>query len=351
MHVRRTNTAAGGKPGLVLNQLAIRFRRRFQEPDALPMERVFNDRTDDGRRHLTEAFCGVWQKPFEAARDLVAVCNTAGNPTVKPLVFANFLAPNMTPVYAAVAARVGQALDRPAELIPGEDFAQLADGSVDLAFLCGLPYVRLCAQQPGRLRLVAAPVLDEPRYQDRPVYFSDVIVRRDSPAASFADLRGRSWAHNDPDSLSGCLLVRYHLIQMGEGEAFFGRVTLSGSHQASILQVVDGEVDASAIDSQVLGVECRQHPDLAHEIRVVAVLGPSTIQPVIVTEHVPMDDQAAVGAAICALGRDAESREVLAEGLIRRFTPIEDAAYDDIRRKVAAVESVPRGYQLAGLGA
>ena len=29
-----------------------------------------------------------------------------------------------------------------------------------------------------------------PRYQGRPVYFSDVIVRRDSPAMVFDDLRG-----------------------------------------------------------------------------------------------------------------------------------------------------------------
>jgi phosphonate transport system substrate-binding protein len=299
-----------------------------------------------------KVFCGVWQKPREAAIDLVAVCNTAVNATVKGLVFANFLAPNMTPVYGAVAARVGDRLGKPAELIPGQDFEQLADGSVDLAFLCGLPYVRLCAQHPGRLRLVAAPVLDEPRYRDKPVYFSDVIVRRDSPFASFAKLRGRSWAHNDPDSLSGCLLARYHLLQMGESDAFFGRVSFSGSHQESIRQVVSGEVDASAIDSQVLGVERRQDLGLANQIRVIAVLGPSPIQPVVATEHIPMEILAAVRDAICALGGDADSRAVLARGLIRRFTPIDDRAYDDIRMKVAAVEgSVPRGHQLAGLGA
>ncbi len=113
---------------------------------------------------------------------------------MKPLVFANFLAPNMTSVYADVAARVGRALGAPVQLIEGSGWEQLRDGSVDVAFLCGLPYVRLCAEQPGVLRPLAAPVLDEARYQDRPVYFSDVIVRRDSPFRSFGDLRGRSCA-------------------------------------------------------------------------------------------------------------------------------------------------------------
>lgn len=244
----------------------------------------------------------------------------------------------MTSVYAAVAARVGQALGMPATLIEGHDFEQLRDGSVDLAFLCGLPYVRLCQERPGMLHPLAAPVLDEPRYEDRPVYFSDVIVRTDSPVGSFGDLRGRSWAYNDPDSLSGCLLVRHHLLQMGESEAFFGGITFSGGHQESIRRVVDSEVDASAIDSQVLGVECLRNPDLIRQIRVIAVLGPSTIPPVVATGSVPEEIQAGAGDAICALARDPVSRDVLARGLIRRYIPIEDQAYDDVRQKMAVVD-------------
>jgi phosphonate transport system substrate-binding protein len=258
---------------------------------------------------------------------------------VKPLVFANFLAPNMTPVYADVAARVGQALGAPAQLIEGKRMEQLRDGSVDVAFLCGLPYVRFCADWPGMLRPLAAPVLDEARCQDRPVYFSDVIVRRDSPFRSFGDLRGQRWAYNEPGSFSGCLLVRHHLLQLGETEAFFGRLTFTGWHQESIRQVRSGEVDGSAVDSQVLGVERLRNPDLAGELRVIATLGPSTIPLVAATAGVPDEVQLRVRAALCELGRDPGSRDVLASGLIRRFTPIDDRAYDDIRQKLAAVES------------
>ncbi|MDQ6712702.1 MAG: PhnD/SsuA/transferrin family substrate-binding protein [Candidatus Dormibacteraeota bacterium] len=257
---------------------------------------------------------------------------------MKPLVFANFLAPNMTAVYADVAARVGRALGAPAELIQGKGFEQLRNGSVDVAFLCGLPYVRLCAERPGMLRPLAAPILDEARSQDRPVYFSDVIVRRDSPFRSFDDLRGHSWAYNDPESFSGWLLVRHHLLEMGETEAFFGRLTFSGWHQESIRKVVNGEVDASAIDSHVLGVERLRNPDLGGELRVLKTLGPSTIPLVVATAGVPEAVAAQVGDALCALGGDPVSRNVLAGGLIRRFTPIDDRAYDDIRQKMAVVD-------------
>jgi phosphonate transport system substrate-binding protein len=249
----------------------------------------------------------------------------------------------MTSVYAYVTAQVGRALGTPAELTEGRDFEQLRNGPVDLAFLCGLPYVRLCRERPGMLRLLAAPVLDEPRYEELPVYFSEVIVRRGDRARSFGDLRGRSWAHNDPDSFSGCLLVRHHLLQMDETEAFFGGVTFSGRHQESIRQVVDGEVDASAIDSHVLGVERLRNPSLDGELRVIAVLGPSSIPPIVATSRLSEEVQARVRQALYQLGSDPVSRQVLASGLIRRFTPIDDRAYDDIRQKMALVESLPSG--------
>lgn len=247
--------------------------------------------------------------------------------------------------------QVGRMADRPGELIEGGTLDQLSDGSVDVAFLCGLPYVRLRRRRAGMLRPLAAPVLDEPRSMDQPVYFSDVIVRRDSPARSFADLRGRSWAHNGDDSFSGCLLVRYHLLQLGESEAFFGRVTFSGSHQESIRSVLDGEVDASAIDSQVLGVERLRNPDLQQQLRVVASLGPSTVPPVVATAGLSEEMQSRVREGLCELGAEPESRRILSSGLIKRFTPIEDRAYDDIRHKLDAVQnSVAGGDQLAGLG-
>ncbi|HEX9094582.1 MAG TPA: PhnD/SsuA/transferrin family substrate-binding protein [Candidatus Dormibacteraeota bacterium] len=257
---------------------------------------------------------------------------------MKPLVFANFLAPNMTAVYTEVAARVGRALALPAELVRGDGFEPLRDGSVDVAFLCGLPYVRLCAERPGMLYPLAAPILDEARCQDRPVYFSDVIVHSDSPFQAFEDLRGRSWAYNDPDSFSGWLLVRHHLVQMGETEAFFGRLAFSGWHQESIRRVQAGEIDASAIDSHVLGVERLRNPDLARELRVIATLGPSTSPLAVATAGVRQEVRQQVRDALCELGRQPDSRELLASGMIRRFTPIDDSAYDDIRQVLAVVD-------------
>lgn len=256
----------------------------------------------------------------------------------------------MSSVYAFVAARLGETAGG-STFMEGTSLDQLRDGPVDVAFLCGLPYVRLCQDNPLLLSPLAAPVLAEPRYAGQPVYFSDVIVRRESPCQSFADLRGRSWAHSTEDSFSGCLLVRYHLHQMGESEAFFGSVMYSGRHQESIRAVVEGEVEASAIDSHVLSVERRRERELDDRLRVIAVLGPSPIPPVVVSSRVRPELRARLRDAVCRLHADPVSREVLRRGMIRRYTPIEDHAYDDIRRKLAAVEgSVPGSHGVAMRG-
>ncbi len=191
------------------------------------------------------------------------------------------------------------------------------------------------------LRLLAAPVLGEPRYGGRPVYFSDVIVHRDSPCHSFDDLRGQSWAHSVGDSYSGCLLSRYQLQQMGETERFFGEVTYSGGHQESIGRVVDGDVTASAIDSHVLGVEHLRNPRLARELRLIAVFGPSSIPPVVATTRLPGELAIRVAGALTALGEDPTSRAQLARGLIQRYIPIADEAYDEMRRMLDSVERRP----------
>jgi phosphonate transport system substrate-binding protein len=257
----------------------------------------------------------------------------------RPLRLATFLAPSIRPVYQAIADRIARHLGRPAELVIGTSFAQFAASDVDAGFICGLPYVQLTRQHPSPVEALAAPVLAGARYGGRPIYFSDVIVHATSPIQSFADLRGRSWAFNDVDSHSGYSLTRYQLVRLGETGGFFGRVVAAGFHQRAIEMVAAGEVDGSAIDSQVLAVALRDNPALATALRVVAVFGPSTIQPLVVARHLPAATKAAIREAVTGIGEDPLARAALNHAEVTRFVPIGDADYDDIRHMVATVEA------------
>src|SRR3954464_2565203 len=154
--------------------------------------------------------------------------------------FATFLAPSMFPVYQFIVEYIGRRLGCRSTLVVGESFAAFAAGTFDAGFLCGLPSVDLADQAPPVFVPLAAPVLQGRRYEGRPVYFSDVIVRRDSPFQTFADLRGASWSYNDPDSHSGYSLTRCELVRRGETAGYFGSVIAAGWHQESIRWVTEG---------------------------------------------------------------------------------------------------------------
>jgi phosphonate transport system substrate-binding protein len=255
-----------------------------------------------------------------------------------PLRFATFLAPSMYSVYEAIARHVGERLGVEIELAVGERFSEFAEGRADVGFICGLPYVRLREQMPPPVELLAAPVLQGERYGGRPVYFSDVIVRRDSPFHCFADLRARSWSYNDRDSHSGYGVTLSSMVQMGETHGFFRRVVEAGFHQESIRLVAAGEVDASAIDSHVLALALRDDPTLAERLRVIDTFGPSSIQPVVAACRLPDGLKSDLQAALLDMAHYPDGKSRLAGGLVERFVPVRDSDYDDIREMLRTAE-------------
>lgn len=219
------------------------------------------------------------------------------------------------------------------ESVPWQERERMLDrGEAQLGFICGLPYVRKADQPLPTVELAAAPVMQGARYGGRPVYFSDVIVRRDSPFRCFADLRGASWSYNEPSSQSGYNLTRYHLSCLGETGRYFGRVVEAGAHQRSLRMVADGRVDASAIDSTVLELELRLRPELASAVRVIHTLGPSAIPPAVVSTRLPPGVRQALQGALLGMHEDREGREILQSGAVNRFVPVRDEDYNDIRR-------------------
>src|SRR5215471_11170224 len=154
--------------------------------------------------------------------------------------FGTFLAPNIMPVYQAVADTVGTRIGMKTELVVETSYDNCAKDVNDVCFVCSLPYVEFELQGIAPAIPIAAPILEGEHYGGKPVYFSDVIVRYDSPFQRFTDLRGHLWCYNEPLSHSGYGITRYHLLQLGETNGFFSKVVEAGYHETSMRWVLEG---------------------------------------------------------------------------------------------------------------
>jgi len=259
---------------------------------------------------------------------------------IETLRFANFLSPILQSTYEQIAHYAGQVLSLPAILHAGQSLDEFANGQADAGFLCGLLYVRMRQWADCPVELLAAPVLLADRYEDRPIYFSDVIVRRDSPYSSFDDLQGCAWAYNEAASHSGSNLVCYSLLERHKSPHYFGRLVKSGSHLNSLQMVIDGQADAAAIDSHVLDVVLQRNPTLAAQLRVVAMLGPSAMPPVVVAKRLDAGLKDRLRAALVEMHHDPVVAQGLQQGSIQRLAPVADEHYNDIRHMLATVQAV-----------
>jgi phosphonate transport system substrate-binding protein len=253
------------------------------------------------------------------------------------LTVASFLAENARAVHERIGEWLGRRVGEPVTFCAApwdERHRRLDAGDIHVAFICGLPYSEKHDRPERPVELLGAPVMAGARYGGRPVYFTDVVVRHDSPARSFADLRGTVWAYNDDGSNSGYVMPRDHLLRLGEAGGYFARTVASGSHQRSIEKLLAGEVDASGIDSTVLELECHQRPGLAAALRTVESIGPCPIPPVVVGRRLPEAAKRRLREALLAMHGEPEGRAILAGGLVARFVPVQDADYDPIREMV-----------------
>jgi len=260
------------------------------------------------------------------------------------LALGNFLSDNFDPACAELVQRLG-ARGLPLRFAPRADFAGLLGGAPPLAFACGLAYVCLHDAQPGDLLPLAAPLIDDPGVADAPVYFCDLLLRRelalgelaigDADGAALTALGGLRLAYNETRSFSGYLAARHGLAAQGLDLDLFGALLHSGGHRQSLAMLEAGEADVAALDSHSLAVERGLRPELDARLCRVARFGPYPMPPLLAHAGLAAASREALREALCTLPINATSSPALVAGRVRGFAPVDDAYYAPIRAIVS----------------
>ncbi len=251
------------------------------------------------------------------------------------LLFSSCMAPNSDATSRKITKYIGQQLQIETKFInhiSWQERERLFDaGEIQICWICGLPYIwkvdKICSQ----IELLVVPVMEGERYQGKPVYYSDVIVHQNSPFHHFADLAGSRWAYNEPRSHSGYNIIRYYLAQKQLSSNYFGKIIETGSHQTAIQMLLNGEIDAAAIDSTVLETERRNTPAIDAQIRVIETLGPSPIPPWIIRKEVPATLRQSIRDVLSNMHKNEVGRRILATNRLHKFIVVADEVYDPLR--------------------
>jgi ABC-type phosphate/phosphonate transport system substrate-binding protein len=212
------------------------------------------------------------------------------------------LRPATDALWSAIANRLhAQGLPAPTTLTRGQKLHELwTNPDLLLAQTCGYPLVTTLK---NRVTLLATP-----RYTaqgcDGANYRSAIVVHASNRAATLANLRGARCAINDTESNSGMNMLRAAIAPHAGLTQFFGTITVTGSHAASIQAVANGEADIAAIDCISWGHLTNFRPKTTQALRVLAWTAPTPGLPLITSLGTTAHTRAALLRALQNVAAD-----------------------------------------------
>lgn len=201
-------------------------------------------------------------------------------------------------------------------------------GKVDIAYFGGFTYVQ------ARKRFEAQPLVQRERDRE---FHSLFITQTDSPIASLADLKGKSFAFGDVNSTSGHLMPEYFMRQASVDPEVIAKAIYTGGHDATALAVANGKADAGALDETVFRQLTKDGKLDAARLRVFHTTPPYFDY--VWAARKALDPALADAFSNAMLALDASNpqhKPVL--DLLRgtRYVKAEDASYDKLREAAIA---------------
>ena len=233
-------------------------------------------------------------------------------------------------LYRQILAYLGRKLDKDLEFVQRKTYGEIDEllqkSQIDLAFICSGPYVS------GREKFGFAP-LAVPEVRGSHFYHSYLIVNKESSFQRLEDLRGRTFAFTDPDSNTGRLVPTYWLAEIKEKpETFFSRIVYTYSHDNSIMAVARNLVDGAAVDSLIWDFYQEKTPAFTAKTRIIRKSEPYGIPPLVASRDLPTPMKQRLREILFTMHQDPEGKKILAELMIDRFIPPQEAWYDNLRR-------------------
>ncbi len=210
-----------------------------------------------------------------------------------------------------------------------------------LVQMCGWPFWHA----DPRPSVVAVPVPDHPYCEDRPLYWTDMAVRRDETAETLEDLFGRRIGWTAEHSHSGYNAPRRMLLPhfLKAGKPLFSESLGPYKSPMGIIgALLDDEIDVGPVDGYFHLLLKRHRPELAAELRTIAVSDPAPMPPFVASSGVSPDELERLRQSAAQVHRTPAARKIMDDLGVRRFDLPEAEFYETTERW--SREAVAEGY-------
>jgi phosphonate transport system substrate-binding protein len=206
----------------------------------------------------------------------------------------------------------------------------LRAGHVDVALLGPFSYVLATTVAP--VEAFAVTVIAKTM---QPSYRSIIIARKETPIGSLQEIKGRTFAFVDPGSTSGYMVPAASFVLAGiTPEKDFAKVMYSGGHDATIVAVAEGKVDAGSVADRIFERGCAKGLADCKKLKVVWQSDPIPNDPVLYRKNLPDDLKKKVRDAFYSV-KNLPFGEM---GTVARFDPATDKDYDSVRKVATALK-------------
>lgn len=158
-------------------------------------------------------------------------------------------------------------------------------------------------------------------------YRALIIARKDRNIRSLADLKGKTFAFVDPSSTSGHLFPKSAMLRAGLNPDTDLRAIFAGSHDASVLAVQNGKVDAAAVADSLFQAAVARGVLKADELVIVWTSDPIPGAPAVIRRDLPEPLKQRIRAAFAAMHDVPWAKGTV----IKRWVPATDENFAVVR--------------------
>lgn len=232
-------------------------------------------------------------------------------------------------VYTEILNYIGEKIGKKVEMVQRKTYDEVNElvekQEVLAAFVCSGPYVN--GHDKFGMEIIAVPQM-----YGNTVYYSYILVSKDSPIKNFDELRGKNFAFTDPKSNTGKIVPTYILAKMGETpDSFFKKYIFTGSHDNSIEAVSKKLVDGAAVDHLIYEYLKATKPDFVAGTKVIEKHGPYGIPPIVMNPKTDTKIKDQLREILLNMDKDPKGKELIKKLMIDKFVVGKDEDYASVR--------------------